>query len=514
MFCLCAGLFFVGSLVLWLAGKGSVFVSPDETANAWFIQQFASQGTFRSFDALNLDLQGLVHPRSTIVISGWMMPVGFLGLSTLYGVMSALLGTSVLAFLTPACALLAVFAFRQLVKQWFDEQIANSSTIILLVHPALWYYTARGLMPNVLFVSLLVFALYAWFVGFRNRTLSVFLSGLFVGLAAFVRASEVYWIGLVCLVLIVAFWKSLTKQALVWWMVGGLLGVFPFFVMNALTYGHPFLTGYTLPVLGSEQAVSASGSVLSRWHLFPFGIDLRIVAKHVLGYGVMLFWWLSLLSLIGIVHSFFDQSFKKKSLLVYVGVFVGVAIWLGVWYGSWVIHDNPDPSQMTIANSYVRYWLPVFMLATPFAAKGIRFLADRCKTPFALPLFLLMIVVLGVNATFFSGQDGLVGVGHTLSRSLEIREAVLLRVEPESLIIVDRADKLFFPHRVLYPLRSEQTYALMKEAVARVPLYYYGITLPEADLLYLNNHKLKNLGLKIDLLTTFDEESLYQISLP
>src|SRR3989339_415907 len=214
MFCLCAGLFFVGSLVLWLAGKGSVFVSPDETANAWFIQQFASQGTFRSFDALNLDLQGLVHPRSMIVISGWMMPVGFLGLSTLYGVMSALLGTSVLAFLTPACALLAVFAFRQLVKQWFDEQIANSSTIILLVHPALWYYTARGLMPNVLFVSLLVFALYAWFVGFRNRTLSVFLSGLFVGLAAFVRASEVYWIGLVCLVLIVAFWKSLTKQAL------------------------------------------------------------------------------------------------------------------------------------------------------------------------------------------------------------------------------------------------------------------------------------------------------------
>ena len=84
--------------------------------------------------------------------------------------------------------------------------------------------------------------------------------------------------------------------------------------------------------------------------------------------------------------------------------------------------------------------------------------------------------------------------------------------EVDAVIIVDRADKLFFPdRRVIYPLRDEKTYALMLQIVALVPLYYYGITLPQADIDYLNGDKLKAMGLQIDFVENFGEESLYKI---
>ncbi len=509
-----AVLFFVGSLYLWMKGRGVLFVSPDETANAWFIQLFASQGTVRSFDVLNTVLHDSIHPRSMIVVNGWMMPVGFLGLTTLYGSLVAVLGKGILPLITPVVALLAVFAFRKLIAQWFDEQIANITTVVLLFHPALWYYTARSLMPNVLFVSLLVFAAFCWFRRFKQPFVSVILSGCFLGLAVFVRASEVYWIAFVCLGLIVGFWKTLSKQDLYWFVLGGLIGIAPLFITNVLTYGNALLTGYTLPAQVTQTAVVSTTTSTTSLFLFPFGVDPNTFLKTILSYGILLFWWLSILTLIGLVASFTEKQFKKTSLLAYVWVFVGVSVWLGVWYGSWVIHDNPDPTQVTIANSYVRYWLAVFVLSTPFIAQAIQCISKRSKQIWMMPVLLLLIACSGIFATFFSGQDGLMSVGQTLVRSVSIREEVLSLVESESLIIVDRADKLFFPHRVLYPLRSEQTYQLMPRAVENVPLYYYGITLPPVDLAYLNNQKLKELGLKIEHLKTFDVESLYRISKP
>ena len=102
-----------------------------------------------------------------------------------------------------------------------------------------------------------------------------------------------------------------------------------------------------------------------------------------------------------------------------------------------------------------------------------------------------------------------------LDRSAEIRTRVLARTEPEAVIIVDRADKLFFPHRrVVFPLRDERTYELMPRIVLRVPLYYYGVTFPPQDIEYLNTRKLKDLGLQIEFIETFDEESLYRIYQP
>lgn len=509
-----AGIFFLGAMLLWVAASGTLFVSPDETANAHFIQQFAQTGQMRWFDPLNTELADTVHPRSTVARDGWVMPTGFLGLATLYGIVVRLLGAWVMPLLTPLIALAAVFAWRRLAARWFGESIGTLSALVLLFHPAFWYYSARGLMPNVLFTSLLLLAAYLWFERPWKPSVSAWISGCLLGFALFVRASEVYWVAMSVCVLVAINWRTLPKRDVAWLFLGSVVGVAPFFVMNALTYGHPLVTGYTLPPASSTPTDPIVTSANTEPWLFPFGVAPRAFLRHVFEYGVVLFWWLSLPAALGWVVTWFRNvhasSQASREQKIYLGLFVGVAIWLGVWYGSWVIHDNPDPTQVTLANSYVRYWLPVFVLSTPFVALGLVWIQERLKHR-VLPWILVAMTGMSLYATFFTGQDGLMDVARVLRRSQGIQQELNQLVEPEALIVVDRADKLFFPHRVTYPLRSDQTYDLMPRAVQMVPVYYYGITLPERDLTYLNERKLKERGLRIEWIQTFDEESLYRI---
>ena len=197
-------------------------------------------------------------------------------------------------------------------------------------------------------------------------------------------------------------------------------------------------------------------------------------------------------------------------------LFRSIVIWLVLMYGSWEIHDNPDPSQITIANSYVRYWLPLYVFSTPMIAAMVHWVAQRGRSIFSKRLIVVsiifLIVGLNVRAVFLQGQDGLFRMRFELQRSEHIQAAILRYTPPESLILVDRSDKLFFPHRhVWYPLRDEATYEAMPRLVEATQLYYYGITFPQADVEYLNTNRLKRMNLQIELIETFEQESLYRI---
>jgi hypothetical protein len=187
-------------------------------------------------------------------------------------------------------------------------------------------------------------------------------------------------------------------------------------------------------------------------------------------------------------------------------------------YGSWTFFDNPDPSQITIGNSHIRYWLPLFVLSTSFAASGIvwltSFISSRALRAAMSVAVVFACALASTHVAAFAPQDGLLVSRAGLETSRAIREEALAVVEEQAVVIVDRADKLFFPYRqVVYPLRDEATYALMPKLALRAPLYYYGITLPPQDMEYLNTDKLAGLGLRIDLVASYGIESLYRITL-
>lgn len=532
-----AALAFLGCLVL-LSVPGT-YVSPDETANAFFARTFAERGTLAVFEPLNAVLDERIHPRSVISLDSRLVPGSFVGLPVLYGTLGALFGHWSVPFYTPLIAALAVCAWYAVVRRVFDRDVALLSAVLLAIHPAWWYYSARSLMHNVLFTSFLIVAAYFAVArpgkGTRWGDLDFVVSGALTGIALFVRTSEAVWLALAIACALLPLWKRIAWRKAVLFAGSALIALLPLLFLNNVTYGGPLTFGYNAraeafveaPGVSADEALAESSSAAAVspvstafGMLFPFGLSWKDTAKNVAHYGIGLFWWMSALAAVGLALAFPTRATPsearpwQRSYLAFAGA---ATLYLGFLYGSWTFFDNPDPTQITIGNSHVRYWLPVFVLSTPLAALAIRWISRRALTDaarrFATVALVGLCVGLSVRVAFFSPQDGIVTAAQGLLASREIRDHVVANTEPDAVIIVDRADKIFFPYRrVTYPLRDEATYALMPRIVLRVPLYYYGITLPPVDVAYLNDEKLAGLGLRIDEVGTFGIETLYRIT--
>ena len=507
-------IYFVGSLVL--VNPARLYVSPDETANAFFARGFSQTFSLRAvYDPLAEQFDR-IHPRSVLSVNGSLVPGGFLGLPVLYGALVAIVGAWSLWVLTPIFTIFAAYAWKQIISRYVSEPIGSLTFLLFLLHPAVWYYSARGLMHNVLFVDLLVLCAWMWILRpfKKQRVLCDILAGLLVGLALFVRASEFVWVA-GALVLCAVIWRRyMSVRRLRAGLLGLLIGLALLFGMNTLTYGDPFNTGYTVgavPLSGLE-AQDAIDAV----DVLPFGLHPREALRNFSAYGVWMFWWLSALAVLGFFVLLTVEKHRRE-VRAALAVSALVGIWLVLMYGSWEIHDNPDPAQITIANSYVRYWLPLYLFSTPMVAAAIVWISRRGRSVLARSLIIatltLGVVWLNISAVFLQGQDGLLRMRRELAQGAQIQTSVLAQTPADSIIIVDRADKLFFPHRrVWYQLRDDATYEAMPALVLQAPLYYYGITLPLQDFEYLNQSRLKRLGLRIRLLESFEEESLYQIA--
>lgn len=526
--------FFLGTFILTL--KGDMFVSPDETANAFFAKRFSETGTFLYPETLNTFVSGLIHPRSVVVNGTNLVPGSFLGLPFYYGVIVFFLGNWILPFLTAGFFLMAVFAWHKLVRRWFSDQVAFVSSILLLVHPAFWYYSTRGLMHNVLFVCFLVFSVYFLFeqpiqkhltrcserIGKMKRfqkEIDWVLSGLFLGSSLFVRTSEVYWVIPLFIVLVCSLFNRIKLRGIFVLFFSFIVALLPMWILQWKTYGNPFVVAYTHSTSSSTSLLISEPDLLHRIYyiLFPFGLHIRIAFEHIQSYGSSLFWWLTIPTVLG----FFVVIAKEKKQptrihRVYIVVLVLLAVWLGVWYGSWVLYDNPDPTKITIANSYIRYWLPFFLLTTPLISSVFVWISEFAKTRFSrsvlLGLLILLTVWLNIRIVFFAGPDTLTSVSSVLNQSREIKSRVFSIVPENAVIIVERSDKIFFPgRRVLYPFRSENTFKSLPIFFEQnTPMFYYGITVLPDDFIYLNE-QLFSRGFKLELIETFQAESLYRI---
>ncbi len=128
-------------------------------------------------------------------------------------------------------------------------------------------------------------------------------------------------------------------------------------------------------------------------------------------------------------------------------------------------------------------------------------------------LAVVMMTIMGLHArVVFGGTDGFVATRAAMHTFVEKRAVILDATESDAVLIVDRADKYLFPHRrVIVPLRSDATYAIIPTLLDHAPIYYFGITLPAIDLEHLNEDRFKKDDLEIVHVLTIQEESLYRI---
>jgi MFS family permease len=507
------------------------FNSPDETANYFFAKMYAQDGVLRVFEPLNFIAENRIQPRSMAVVNGYLVPGSFLGLILVYGWLAKIFGLKLLLCLTPVFAGFAVFCFYEIIKKIFSSQIAFWSALLLLIHPSFWYYSARGLFPNVLFVSFLIFSFYfmvragsslplASKIPEKSKSknyMDFILAGLFFGLAMTVRLSEIIWVGAVIFALFFVYRKKLQWDQVGIFIIFAIITFSPIFAYNQIFYGNSLMTAYNLndggAAGGSGQGVGWLVSFAR--YVFPFGLHFKNILKNFSNYFVGMFWWLAIplaVSFSIFIRDFIGGKLEKKIKLYFI-FYGAVSLFLFVYYGSWLIYDNPA-KEVSVGTSYVRYWLPIYILSLPLVSWGlIKFVGfwRGWQKKIVAVMLGLSFFSLSAGLVFFDKNDGLVMAGANMREYSRIAEAVNRTIEPDAIIVVDRADKIFFPeHQVIQPLRDDQIYKLIPKLSGKMPLYYYGVTLPEKDIEYLYARKFNPKEIEIRKIGDFGVESLYK----
>ena len=525
--------------------------SPDESANRFFSQEYARTGRLWAVESLNYFAPGLIHPRSTRVDDLFILPGGFLGQPVIYGGLGRMFGVGLQPFLTALFAVFGLAAFGLAVGRQFGARYGWLAGLLLAVQPNWWYQASRPFMPNGLLVSLLLLSAgflwgrpFQWLARRRpsRRSLAYLdsvVAGLLLGLALAVRPPAVYWLAIFGLIVWgMNGWRRRWIRAVV--VAGSALFVLlPFLVMNQAVYGSWLASGYgadplNLGAPGLPQGFGAKLIGPLGPYLFPLGFAPRTALKHFWQFGLNLYgwwWWLVLAALLWMAvvawrrrrprpwYRFWRlrKAWSRPAVSLAVAGLV-VTGWLILFYGSWTVYDNPDPKAVTIGASYLRYWLPISVLGVLPLAWALNRLGDlaerrwRVKRRLVIGLALILLAAAGAGSAFLAPQEGLKTVRLNLYRYDALSRRINSLTGPNDLIVVDRDDKFFFPGRaVMQPLRSEANYQALPRLVRRLgQVYYLGITFPAQDFNWLNAVKLSPLGLRIEPMAEFGEETLYR----
>jgi len=521
-----------------------VWNSPDETAVAYFSDKLpVFWGDYDVLASYSEELGGAVHPRSVGVVDGELVPRSWIGLSWVLNVVGLLPGVSIefAELLVSVIAVLAVFAWGGISAKFFDDKmIGIASGFLLAVHPGWWYFTARGLHPNVLFTSLLIFVVWFWYVGAPYRLkcgdwaryLLLLFGGMSFGMALFVRTNEAIWVVPVLLFVLYAS-RKYPKGEIFAGVIGVILPLLVMLFVNASVYGSWLSFGYfvkTDALVGAGGEVLAGGGGLVPWYIrlfdlvFPFGFHEWNIIVSFVNYHLLFFLLWSGFALFGgilfIVKLREFDVLRRRRILSVGSVILLVSLYLVFMYGSWVINDNPDPNVVSIGTSYIRYWLPISVVMTGlagyFLVEGVPSKRGSIYIWLTRSFIVVLVVVFSFNLVYFEGGDSVVSVARNLDRNIEIRDELLDLVDVDDIVIVDRADKILFPYRnVIMELRNESTYGLIPVAVDVLgergdELFYFGISLPEEDLRFLRETRLDGFGIDIESVRSIGERTLYR----
>lgn len=571
---LISGLFFVivSILPFFQNNQGFLkFFSPDENANYIFSRLYQDTGDLYFFEKYNSIADDIIIPRSYFSWQGVVKPVSFLGMTIIYGKIASIFGQGVIPFLTPFFAAIALFFYYLIIKKTFGNKIGFVSFLLLFSFPVFIYYSARSMFHNVLFLSFFIIAIYFLInllekkpskiknfflknisLEQRNNYLKELfkfdfiysaLAGLFIGLAIGTRASELIWLAPAGLILLALKYKKISFFRLAIFFSFIFLALMPVLYNNQVLYNSPFYGGYYEMNKSIEGISQASGGIIKSFFtghineiknlaksifntIFYFGFHPRQSLNMFNEYCLKMFWWLFGPAVIGMVYLFFKQKNNFKKILPYGISWIILSLILIIYYGSWKFVDNPDPNRFTIGNSYTRYWLPIYIGIIPFAAifiqnfsKLISWIKNEKIFNFLswfLKVFLIVVIMfLSLRFVYIGSEEGL---KHYFNKTRIAQQEVntLLEItENNAVIITEYHDKFIFPERKVIVGRFNDNevnyryYSLSKY----IPVYYYNFTLPENDLEYLNDRRLKEFGMEIKLIRNINETfSLYKIN--
>ncbi len=524
------------------------FNSPDESANFFWTLRY-SQGKGFGFDEpLETVGNNLIRPRSVAVRNDKVGIGSFLGLPLIYGSLAKIVTIPKLSIeqfillLTPVFAVLGVWFFYLLLSRVFDKNTALVSALLVFVFPGWSYFASRAMYHNVLFLSLLVIGLY-FFVkalslrgnSFRQKSVHVFMycmSGIFVGLALITRTSEIGWVVLMFIFILIfnrAGFIPVRRHKIANWIGIAMFGVFifvafvPVFANNIAFYGQPLSVGYTPGFSGSFSDVVEQRDVLFSMLVSPFGFDFKSIATNAYNYLGIIFYPFSIATVFGFFIWIFSRrnTPHKKRQWGYFVIWLIISAYLLVFYGSWQIYDRIDQKTVSIGTSYVRYWLPIYIGALPFLAYGMvrftRLTIRKWARPVLIGLFIILLSVSSFRIVFNSTDESLIAVRSnvrdTQGKYLKLRQYI----SEDSIVVLGfkQADKVFFPQhsRIIVEMANSKDYESLRDLLDYTDVYYYHFA-PEDTIRYISKRDFEPYGMRIaEGRKIFGDEWMYRVEI-
>ncbi|MEK7211854.1 MAG: hypothetical protein AAB731_04430, partial [Patescibacteria group bacterium] len=219
-----------------------------------------------------------------------------------------------------------------------------------------------------------------------------------------------------------------------------------FFFINKTLYGSWLGSGY-LSARGADAA--AAGAAIQE-SLLPFGFNLLIILRNIWRYFFGLFPALGIAYVVGAFYFGLKVYLKDatRAEKLYFGGWLWASFALFIYYGSGVFLDTPDREMFSPATSYFRYWLPIYVFGLPLALGWVVSAFKIFSKNFAkvvMPAIFLFYAVNSFVIVFFTPGDGLVDVNREIFSYRDIIAQTEALVPPGSVIIVHKADKIFFP---------------------------------------------------------------------
>ncbi len=512
------------------------FNSPDETANYFWLQRLAQGQALYYFEPLNYPGTNLIHLRSLNTVDGKITPGSFLGLPIIYGFLAKLFGLAVVPYLTPFFSVLGVIFFYLLIKELFkDRSLALVSAVLLSFFPAWFYYSARGMYHNILFISLFIIGLYILVAVlnitrreacFKIKTLKIdlkfkiynlkfllyFLAGLLIGLSIITRTSEIVWLSATVILIFMLNFKKIYWPGFILFLAGLWLPLLTLFYYNQILYGSFISAGYRSVIPSGDIIQAAASGLLFKILVTPFGFNLKSILINSYRYLFKFLPYWSIPAMIGgflfVIwpRRFFPIAYKIRwGYLAYV---LGLTVYLSVFYGSWQFSDRIDGRLVSLGSSYLRYWLPIYLVALPLFAFLIVSLI-RLFLPLLSPRWLyyrgiallscLIILFLPSYNLIVRATDESLFLLSDLYRLRLKTEIIVSLTQPDDIFVVyKQADKILFPQRkkIITALAVPADYQALTRLVKLKRLYYYTFASP-ATVSFISQRDFEPHGLQL-----------------
>lgn len=490
-----AAIFVVTASVLVWQTQGMVN-SPDEAANLTLAR--AMQKTNRLFVAAPAG--STAYPffaRSTAPVAGGVVPAGFVGLPLGYGILAKVLSGYAIFYLTIFFTVVGGLAWWFLVRRLFSARVANFAAVFWWAQPAVVYYAARGLFPNLLLIDLWLICAAAIWRGREekkkiNKILLFVLGVGAAGLAVAVRPPETILLAAIFLALI--FWQG-KKRARIF---SGSAAAILLLLAAGLWWAH-LQTWWP----GGYKFLS------TRWWevILPFGFHPRLIWSIIWHYPLQLFWPITVVGAGGLIYWWRKNSELSAARFVISALGI-LSLWTLVAYGSWQFFDNPDIQAVTMGVSYVRYFLPLWLLLSLGLALAANFIYEKKK--WAAGVFVILFLLFS-GWRVFSGVDGYLAVRQQVRAAKQTVAAVRALLPVNAVLGVRAWDKYFWPQTaVLQPFPQEPRAVVAAADLLRHGTPVWALVRPwqEIDWRWLRDN-----GLRASEKKVFGDHVLYELSL-